>query len=290
MDTIGFLGIGTMGEPMAKNLLKGGIPLVVWNRTPGKTDVLQDAGAKVAADPGEVFERCGIVLAMLANEAALDAALSRGTAAFQARVKDRVLVNMATIPVAYSKGLCMDVQAAGGDFVEAPVSGSRKPAEAGQLVAMLAGDPQAIEQVKPVLAPMCRQIVACGPVPNAILLKMSTNLFQIAMITAFSEASNFVVKTGLKLELFNEVLLAGQLASDILRAKAPKMERRDFSVQAAIRNVCESNRLTVETAREAGVPTPLSDVCLGLNRAALAQGYGDEDMIAVVKAYEAMTR
>ena len=290
METIGFLGIGTMGEPMALNLLRAGFPLVVWNRTLAKTDSLRAAGATVARAPGEVFERCGIILAMLADSPALDAVLGRGTPAFQARVEGRLLVNMATISAAYSRGLDAAIRAASGAFVEAPVSGSRKPAEAGQLVAMLAGDPEAIERVRPVLAPLCRQVVPCGPAPNAILLKMSTNLFQIAMITALSEAVNFAGKNGLDLALFNEVVLAGQLASDLVRVKAAKFVHRDFAAQAAIRNVCESSRLVVETAAAAGVPTPLADVCLRVNQAAMAQGYADEDMIAVLKTYEAMTR
>lgn len=288
LEQIGFIGLGTMGEPMAANLLAGGFPLVIWNRTAGRAERLEGLGARVVRDPDEVFAQCEIVLAMLADGPALDEVLGRGTPAFETRVKGHLLVNMATIPVAYARGLDDALREAGGTYVEAPVSGSRKPAEAGLLVAMLAGDPAAVARVRPLLAPLCRQVVDCGPVPGGILMKMSTNLLLIAMITALSEAANFAVKNGLDLARFNEVVLAGQLASDIVRAKAPKLAQRDFSVQAAIRNVCESNRLVVETAMAAGVPTPLADACLRLNQAAMAQGWADEDMIAVLKAYEAM--
>ena len=135
---IGFIGLGSMGEPMALNLAKAGTPLLVWNRTPAKVRSLEAAGAAIAADAGEVFARADVIILMLVDGAAIDAVLGRGTRAFGARVKDRTIVHMGTTSPAYSRGLEADVWAAGGGYVEAPVSGSRKPAEAGQLVAMLA--------------------------------------------------------------------------------------------------------------------------------------------------------
>jgi 3-hydroxyisobutyrate dehydrogenase len=290
MEMIGFIGLGTMGEPMALNLLRAGQALVVWNRTPQKGEALAEAGARIATDAGEVFARCGTILTMLRDGEALDDVLGRGTPAFHGRVRGRLIVNMATNSAAYSQGLEAAIRAAGGSYVEAPVSGSRKPAEAGQLVAMLGGRPEDLERVRPLLAPMCRQILACGEVPKGILMKMSSNLFLIAMVTALSEAMNFAAKQGLDLELFSEALLAGPLASYVARVKAPKMVQRDFGVQAAIRNVLESNRLVVEAAREAGIPTPLANVCKDLYARALAQGFGDEDMISVLRVYESLVR
>jgi len=290
METIGFLGLGTMGEPMAMNLQRAGFPLVVWNRDARKGAALAQAGAGLAASVEEVFARCSLVLAMLADGAALDAVLARDTPDFARRLSGRLLVNMATNSAAYSQGLEAAVRAAGGRYVEAPVSGSRKPAEAGQLVAMLAGEPEDLERLRPVLAPLCRQIVPCGAVPGGIRMKTSTNLFLIAMVTALAEATNLAARQGLDLVRFSEVILGGPLASEVARVKAPKLTQRDFTAQAAIRNVLESNRLVVEAAREARVPTPLADACLRLNEAALAQGFGDEDMVAVLKAYETLVR
>ena len=290
MERIGFLGLGTMGEPMALNLQRAGFPLLVWNRSAQKCAALAKVGASVAADCGEVFSRCAIILAMLVDGEALDAVLGRGTPTFNRRVTGRLIVNMATNSAAYSKALEASILAAGGRYVEAPVSGSRKPAEAGQLVAMLAGKREDLEAVRPVLSPLCKQIVSCGEIPSAILMKMSTNIFLIAMVAALAEAMNFAAMKGLDLGLFNEVLLAGPLASDVARVKAPKIAQRDFSVQAAIRNVLESNRLVVEEARSAGIPTPLADACKSLNESALAQGFGEEDMVAVVKTYAGLAR
>jgi NAD binding domain of 6-phosphogluconate dehydrogenase len=131
----GFIGLGTMGEPMALNIVKAGTPSIVWNRSASKCASLADAGATVARNVGDLFARCGVVILMLADGASFDAVLARGSSAFARGVQGRTLINMATVPPAYSKMLEVDTRAAGGRYVEAPVSGSRKPAEAGQLVA-----------------------------------------------------------------------------------------------------------------------------------------------------------
>lgn len=126
---VGFIGLGVMGRPMALRLASAGTPLVVWNRTPERAEPLRAAGAEVAADPAEVFARAEVVLLMLADEAAVDAVLGRGTPALAARVAGRTVVHMGTTSPEYSHAVEADVRAAGGRYVEAPVSGSRVPAE-----------------------------------------------------------------------------------------------------------------------------------------------------------------
>ena len=287
---IGFVGLGAMGEPMALNLVKAGHQVIVWNRNTERSRILAEAGATVAGGPGEVFARCFTVLTMLTDGDALDQVLGRGTADFGPRVEGRLIVNLGTNSAAYAKGLEAALLAAGGRYVEAPVSGSRVPAQKGQLVAMVAGAPGDVEQVMPLLGPLCRQVVPCGLVPGGTLMKFSTLIVNIATITAIAEALQFARRQGLDLERCNEVLLQGPLASDVARVKAPKLAQRDFTPQAALRNAAESNRLVVEAAREAGIPTPLLDACLGMHQRALAQGLGDEDMVAVAKTYEGMGR
>ena len=194
---------------------------------------------------------------------------------------------MGTTSPAYSRGLEADIRSAGGRYVEAPVSGSRKPAEAGQLVAMLAGEADAVVDIRPVLAPMCRETMVCGLVPNALLMKLSVNLFLISLVTGLAEAVHFAENNGLDLKQLLAVLDAGPMASDVSRVKAPKLVGRDFAVQAAISNVLENNRLIAEVAREIGIASPLLDVCHALYTETLALGLGEADMVAVLKAIEA---
>ncbi|WNM31502.1 NAD(P)-dependent oxidoreductase [Streptomyces sp. Li-HN-5-11] len=286
---VGFIGLGVMGQPMALRLARSGTPLVVWNRTAARTAPVRAAGAEVAADADEVFARTDVVLLMLAHDLAIDATLGRGGPDFSARVAGRVVVHMGTTSPEYSRGLEADVHAAGGRYVEAPVSGSRVPAENGQLVAMLAGEERAVELVRPLLAPLCRETFVCGPAPSALLMKLSVNLFLITLVTGLTEAFHFAERQGLDQGLFLDVLGAGPMASAVSRMKAPKLLAGDFAVQAAALDVLKNNRLIAEAARGAGIASPLLDVCHALFEETVSLGHAGEDMVAVLRAIEART-
>nr|WP_186095544.1 NAD(P)-dependent oxidoreductase [Burkholderia gladioli] len=286
---VGFIGIGVMGQPMALNLARAGIELVIWNRSPERCAPLREAGAQVADTLDEVYRQARIVILMMATDEALDAVLGRGTPAFAARVADHLIVHMGTVSAEYSRGLDADIRAAGGRYVEAPVSGSRKPAEAGQLVAMLAGELADVEEVRPLLKPMCHESVVCGPVPTGLLMKLSVNTFLIPMVTAVAEASHLARRYGLDMQQFQKVLDAGPMASAVSRVKIDKLVREDFEVQASIADVLKNNRLAAEAARSANLASPLLDTCFELYTETLKLGHGGEDMAAVVRAIEART-
>jgi len=286
---IGFIGLGTMGEPMALNLAHAGTPLYVWNRTPSKSGILAKVGASVAKDPAEVFANCEVVILMLVSGGVTDEVLSRANHAFADRVKGRTLINMATPAPGYSKSLEADIRAHGGRYVEAPVSGSRKPAEDGRLVAMLAGNPEDVASVRSLLAPMCRALVDCGPVPNGLQMKLAVNLFMIAMVTGLAEAVHFAQRNGLDLAQLLAILDASPMASDVSRVKAAKLIAPDFAAQASISNVQENVRLIATAARDAGIASPLIDVCQALYGEAKALGSGRDDMVAVIRAIERRT-
>ncbi|WP_267883755.1 NAD(P)-dependent oxidoreductase [Streptomyces cellulosae] len=284
---VGFIGLGIMGQPMALRLARSGTPLVVWNRTPTRSEPLRAAGAEVAGGPAEVFARTDVVLLMLADGLAVDTVLGRGTPRFAERVRGHVIVHMGTTSPEYSQALESDIRTAGGRYVEAPVSGSRVPARNGQLVGMLAGAQDAVAVVRPLLAPVCRETFVCGPAPNALLMKLSVNLFLITQVTGLTEAFHFAERQGLDRRLFLDVLDAGPMASAVSRMKAPKLLDRDFTVQAAAHDVLKNNRLIAEAARRTGLASPLLDVCHALFEETVASGHGGEDMAAVLRALEA---
>jgi len=288
-EPVGFIGLGLMGEPMALNLVRAGIPLVVWNRTAARTAPLADAGAAVAADAAEVFRRCRVVVLMLADGDAVDEVLARGTVEFGSRVTGHVVVSTGTHAPAYSAALADSVEAAGGTYVEAPVSGSRGPAEAGELVLLPAGDPDAVAEVTRLLRPVARTAVPCGPVPNGLLTKLAVNTFLITMVTGLAESLHFAERSGLDLDRVVAVLDTGPMASVVSRGKAAKLLERDFAPQAAIADVLKNNRLIAEAARQAQLASPLIDVCTALFAETVALGAGGEDMAAVVRAIESRT-
>ena len=288
-EKIGFVGIGVMGQPMALNLAKAGTRLVVWNRSPAAADPLREAGATVAVSVEEVFERTRIVILMLVNETVLDEVLRRGTPDFAKLVAGHIVVSMGSNPPDYSRGLAADILAAGGRYVEAPVSGSRKPAETAQLVALLGGDADTVAGVRPLLAPMCRETILCGPVGNALLMKLTVNLYLCTMLAGLAEASHFAERNGLDLETFQAAIDSGPMASDLTRVKIPKLIARDFSVQAATADAFNSTKLIVEAARAVGMASPVLDVCRTLYGESVELGNGRLDMVSVVAAIEART-
>jgi 3-hydroxyisobutyrate dehydrogenase len=290
VSELGFLGLGVMGEPMALNLLRAGTSLVVWSRRPESCAGAARLGATVAASPGEVLAAAPVVILMLADGAAMDAVLDRGTAAFRERVKGRTLVHMGTTEPEYSRGLQDDVMAAGGRYVEAPVSGSRIPAETGDLVAMVAGARDVVQAVTPILKPMCRATISCGAVPHGLLMKLAVNLYLITMVTGLAESVHFAQRHGLDLDRLLAVLDAGPMASPVSRVKAAKLAGEDFAVQASIANVLDNNRLVAATARGSRTATPLLDVCHAMYGETMELGHGAADMVAVIRAIEARTR
>jgi len=230
-----------------------------------------------------------VVILMLRDEQATDMVLGRQDPIFGSRVRDHTIINLATTSPFYSKTLEVDIRAQGGRYVEAPVSGSRKPAEAGQLVAMLAGARDTVASVQPLLAPMCRKTFDCGPTPNALIMKFSVNVFMICMVTGLSEAMHFAQSHGADLAKLLAVLDASPMASEVSRVKAAKLASGDFAPQATVPNVLENTTLIVQAARRARVASPLLDVCHALYGEANALGVKDLDMVAVVRAIEQRT-
>jgi len=286
---IGFIGLGVMGQPMALNLVRAGTDLVVWNRSPEGSAPFRALGVPVSDTSADVFRRARIVILMLFNEEAIDSVLGRRTPVFADMVAGHTIVNMGSTSPAYSRGLEADVRGAGGRYVEAPVSGSRKPAEAGQLVGMLAGAREDVDEVRPLLAPMCHETIVCGPIPTALWMKLSVNIFMLTMIAGLAEACHFADRHGLDRQQFLAVVDASPMASSVSRVKAAKLAAGDFSVQATVTDALRNNRLIVQAARAASVATPLLDEVHALYGETAALGHGHADMVSIIRAIEART-
>lgn len=286
---VAFIGLGRMGEPMAANLVRAGVELAVWNRSDPALRRLAALGALARDTARDALRSSPVVLMMLANEAAIDTVLERGSEEFGPNVAGRLVVHMGTTSPVFSRALDAAVREAGGRYVEAPVSGSRAPAEQGSLVGMVAGDDSDVALIRELIAPMCRKTFACGPVPNALGTKLAVNLFLITMVTGLVEAAHFATNSGLDLDLFRDVLDAGPMASDVSRAKLDKIVREDLAPQATLSDVLMNNSLVAEAARAARIATPLLDQSHQLFAEAAAMGLGGVDMIGVSGAIEALT-
>jgi len=284
---VGFLGLGLMGAPMARRLVDAGVPLTVWNRSEAAVRDLARAGAVPVASPAEVFAASDTVLVMLRNEAAIDAVLRDAAGAIRPFVAGRTVVNMGTIAPAGSRRLDADIRAAHGTYVEAPVSGSRVPAQNGELVGMIAGPDDAVARVRPLLDPLCAQVTPCGEVPGALTMKLTVNVFLVALLTGLVESFHFGDAHGIDLAVLRRLLDAGQMSSPISRVKTDKLVRGDVSPQASVADVAANADLIIDAARAAGIVTPVIDACAQLFAQGVERGDGPLDAIAVINALSA---
>jgi 3-hydroxyisobutyrate dehydrogenase len=284
---VGFVGLGTMGTPMAGSLVRHGVELAVWNRTAARGEPLVARGAALATGMPALLDACDVVLTMLADGDAVDAVLGRRTGGFDRSVAGHTVVHMGTTSPDYSASLERDLRAAGASYVEAPVSGSRVPAERGELVGMLAGDRAAVDRVRPLVDLMCRETHLCGRVPRALTTKLAVNLFLITLVTGLAEAWRFAEAHDLDLDTVRRVLDAGPMASAVSAGKLAKLVAGDFEAQAGLSDVLYNNVLISASARAAGTPTPLLDQCHRLYAEAQALGHGGEDMVSVIHALQA---
>ncbi len=154
---------------------------------------------------------------------------------------------------------------------------------------MLGGDPDTVAEVRPLLAPMCRETVLCGPVGSGLLMKLAVNLYLDTMLVGLAEAVHFADRNGLDLATFQAAIDSGPMASDVTRVKIPKLVTRDLSVQAATADAYANTRLIADAARAVGMASPLLDLSSDLYGESVALGNGRLDMVSVIEAIEART-
>lgn len=282
-DPLGFIGLGHMGEPVARNLLRSGRRLVVWTRRPERVRDLVLDGAEGATDVGEVLDRCQVVLLMLADAPALEEVLGWDGARFAHSLAGRTLVNLGTVSTTSAAAFDRRVREAGGRYVEAPVSGSRAPAQRGELVVMLAGDGD-LDPIERLLAPTSSAVVRCGAVPAATATKLSVNAFLVSLVTALAESVHLAERSGVDLDVLRRVLDSGPMASAVSRMRLAAMLERDYTPQTAIDDVARNCGLVLELADGAGTSAPMAEQSRALYARSSDLGFGGDDMAAVVEA------
>ncbi len=280
---IGLIGLGVMGAPMARNIAGAGLPLTVYNRSEGPRRLFEGTDVAVAKSVADVFNQSDAIILMLNDGVATDAVLGRSSNGFAVDVSGRTVVNTATMTPAYSKGLGGAVERAGGVYVEAPVSGSKVPAEAGELLVMTAGDEGVIEKLKPVFDAIGKETVFCGAVPSAMAMKSASNLQLAGIMSGLAESVNFARAFGLDFEIYSKVILNGPLANDFLRMKLPRAVAEDYAPQAAVKNVAYSLDVMIEAAQGVGAETPSAQTMRKTCEKALQAGDADNDIMTITK-------
>lgn len=280
---IGIIGLGIMGVPMAKNIMGDGFELKAANRTPERFAPLEGTGATFTDSPRELAEWADVLVLMLTGPEAIDAMLFGTEGAAGSLGLGKTVVNMSTVPPSYTCELAELVTGTGASFVDAPVSGSKKPAEDGTLVILAGGRDSAIDAVEPVLLAMGSKVVRCGPTPAGSMMKMSVNLLLGAMMEGLAEMLNFGLRGGLSMDTMLEVVLGGPLSSGLFQLKEPMFHGCEFPPQFPAKHMAKDLKFVVDTAYETGARAPSAYSNLQLYRRAMAKGWGDDDFATVFR-------
>ncbi len=282
---VGFVGLGIMGSAMAANLVKGGFEVTVWNRTPAKCDPLAVLGTSVAASPRETTEASDIVFAMMATPLAVESVRDGDNGIIAGLKSGKGYVDMSTIDIETSKESARRAHERGALFLEAPVAGSRKPAEEAQLTIMAAGDRELYDRSLPVLEKMGKKILFLGEVGNGARMKLANNLVMGGMIASFAEGMALASQSGLDLAQLLEVLDAGALANPMFRLKgAAVAENNHFPAAFPLKHMQKDLRLALRLAEQIELPLFTTATVNELFKEAVSQGLGDFDFAAVSRA------
>lgn len=286
---VGFIGLGIMGQPMAKNVAGKGYALAVFNRTAEKALPLKEAGALQAANPREAAKGADAVILMLTGPEAVDQVLEGPQGVLAGLAPGTTLVNMSTVPPSYSRRLSEKLKSRSIAALDAPVYGSKKPAEEGTLV-ILAGGPQArVKDLEPLLLTMGKKVVYCGEAGQGSSMKMVVNLLLSIMATGLAEAVNLGQKCGLSTETVLETVLSGPTQCPLFEFKKPMLMSDSYGAQFALKNMTKDLRFILQTADETGAAAPAGHVVFQLYRAAMGRGLSEKDYAAVKKVLEWMS-
>jgi 3-hydroxyisobutyrate dehydrogenase-like beta-hydroxyacid dehydrogenase len=288
LPRIGFIGLGLMGEGMARNYLTKGYPLTVYNRTATRADALVAVGAKRADSPRALAEASDVIVSCVADPAALDhVALGEHGLLAGARA-GAIWIDTSTIGAAASSRLAGRAVERGVRYLEAPVTGSKVGAKNGTLVVMTGGPRALHDECAPLIGAFAAKIVYCGEVGAAAITKLVGNTIISFMLEGLSEGATLAARAGVSLETILEVVQASGFASPYWGFKGGAMQRRDFETHFSLDLLHKDQRLMLAEGEAHGVPLPGLAAIHQVTEVARAIGIGHEDIAAQVKAIEHM--
>ncbi|MBP3965771.1 NAD(P)-binding domain-containing protein [Paenibacillus lignilyticus] len=286
MFKIAFIGLGVMGEPMAANLLRKGYSVTVFNRTPGKADKLLELGADEVSSPAAAARVSDLIITMISNDDAIREVYYGENGLLGAMMPGTIVVDSSTISPVLARQLHTDVSAKYGDFLDAPVTGSKPAAESGSLVFMVGGDIEVIHKVHDVLNAMGRKVIPMGPGGSGSTAKLAHNTIVGINVAALLEGMAIAASGGIDAKSFLELVQSGGAASKMAELKAPKLLERDFSVQFSLALMLKDLRLASSLSDELKTPTPILETVKSLYQVGDAMGLGELDLSALAHGYE----
>jgi 2-hydroxy-3-oxopropionate reductase len=282
-EVVGFIGLGVMGKPMAKNLLKQGYPLVVHSRSRPPVDEVVAAGAKAAGSPADVASQATVVITMLPDTADVELVLTGPNSVVSALQRNAVVIDMSSISPAATRRLASTVASKGGTMLDAPVSGGEIGAINASLSIMVGGDRAAFDRVKPILACMGNpeRIVHIGESGAGQVCKVCNQVAIGGALAGVSEAFALARKAGVDASRVREALLGGFAASRVLEVHGERMLKSNYAPGFRTKLYQKDLRIANESAMANGVAMPATALVTQLVNALVAAGGGDLDYSAL---------
>ncbi|MCX6625098.1 MAG: NAD(P)-dependent oxidoreductase [Acidobacteria bacterium] len=288
MAKLGFCGLGIMGYPMARHLIRGGHDVALWSHTASKAEELAKAeGGKACATPREVGESADCVFLCVGDTAMSDAVILGEQGILAGAKPGTVVVDTSTVSPSASREMTGKLEARGLHFLGAPVTGSKPGAEAGTLTFMVGGDQTVFERTRPYMELMGKQLFYCGGAGMGLNAKLTQNLILSNILQAFNEGMVLATKAGVNPELMLEVLDKSAAKSGLISFKAPFVLDRNFSTNFSVKWMHKDIGLMLDSGKELGVPLPMTALNQQLFQTAISQGHGEEDICSTIKVLEA---
>ncbi|HXW54123.1 MAG TPA: NAD(P)-dependent oxidoreductase [Candidatus Cybelea sp.] len=284
--TVGLIGLGLMGKPMGRNLLKAGFPLNVWNRTSERANDLIGDGAKLAASPRQVAAESDVLITIVSDPPAVEQVLWGENGAFDALGRGSLYIDSSTVSPELARRVGRDCAARDIDYLDAPVTGGTWGAEKGELVFMIGGREKVFERAKPILEAVGKRFFLLGPNGAGQTVKLAMNLLLALEVEALAEALALVGKSGVPGERLIEVMQSSMARAAVLDVKAPQMLSHDYPPSFPLRLMHKDVRLALELAREEGVRLPAGEAAYEVYSAVKDAATEDLDYAGVARFWQ----
>lgn len=278
---VGFIGLGMMGNPMSKNLLKAGFDLVIWNRTASKMKELVQLGARPASSPKEVSQLSEVIITMLTDPKAVKEVILGDNGVIEGLHSGSVVIDMSTISPAVSRTVAYEISKKGGKMLDAPVSGSVSVAAQAALTIQVGGEKEVFEQCYDIFSALGKNIFYVGKNGMGCYVKLVANSIMATHMVVLAEAIGLGIKAGIPIETLMEVLKHTGAASRILEVKGSNLIKGDYSAKFMLKHLFKDLGLTLNTAAEDLVPLPLISLVYQTYTQAMVSGWGEADFSAI---------
>ncbi|MGH9351862.1 MAG: NAD(P)-dependent oxidoreductase, partial [Terriglobia bacterium] len=285
-ESIGFIGLGIMGQPMALSLIKAGHKVAVFNRTRSKADPLEKAGARAAASPADAAREADIVMTIVSDSAAMEETVLGKNGVVETIRTGAILIDSSTISPVVSRKLACHVAGKGAQMLDAPVTGSKHGAEKGELTFMIGGDRPTLDRAMPVLRVLGKKHIYCGANGAGLSAKLAQNAIQATMVEIFCEGFVLATKAGVKPESMFEIIQSSMARASLTDFKAPFIFKGDFTPYFPLKWMHKDLELAMEAAYAQNVAMPTAAAAKEVYGAAKAKGQGEMDYAAVITFLE----